>query len=230
MIDETSSHFEQEANNELRKKKLSDIAPITEFHITVGSKADLAELIEGPLLSACQNLYDKNIQTYMSSANQENISSGHAELSIIYDALSEKNKEVAQRLIQQKLASLLSANESTTEQRLQFEIPVNAETTWGDIEDKAENIANNFVKQRLMPKVYSPDYVMEYLAPAIDRDIPGGEVTPEYFEQHGYFYEPNAGVFFKSREDIKRSLEFQEGEDPNEAPKFLKVYDTYDGN
>jgi hypothetical protein len=225
---ENINSIPQENLEQFRNKKLSEIEPIEEHHVDVETREDLSQLIEGPLLSACQNLYDKNVQTYMSSANKKNIESGDVEFSIIYNTLSEKNREVAKRLIEEKVLKLTPANE-VSPSRLQVNIPVTETTTWGEIEEASLKIADRFVPQRLMPEGYAPEYLMEYLAPAIEEDVPEGDVTPEYFERHGYFYEPRTGVFFKSKGDRDKALETIEGEDGTEPPKFSHINKSFYG-
>ena len=219
--------MEEEAKQELRKKKLSDIEPITHSHIRVTSKAELAQVVEGPLLSACEDLYDKNIQTYMSSANKGVLVGEHstADFSIKYDALSEKNKEIAQQLAAEKLAGLIPGVD-VFPARLNVDIPVNAESTWGDIEDAATKIANRFVAQRFMPEAYTPEFLIQHLAYAINEDIKDGDsVTPEYIERHGYVFDSQSGMFFLNKEDIERAYQPVKGEDPNEPLQFSKVYE-----
>lgn len=207
---------------QLRKKKLSEIEPKTHAHENPESREDLVNFVEEPLLLACQLLYDKNVQTYMSSANKDSVHAGLVEFSINYDALSDRNKKVAENLIREGAAELLPAI-SVNPSRLQIEIAVNSETSWGEIEDASAKVAERFAPQRLMPEGYSPDFLMGYLEATIEEDIPGDTVTPEYFERHGYFYEPETGLFFKGQSDRDRALQAIPGEDENEPPKFSMV-------
>ena len=51
-------------------KRLRDVAQIfLAGNTQVESKADLAKIVEEPCLAVCEDLYDKNILTYWSSAN-----------------------------------------------------------------------------------------------------------------------------------------------------------------
>ena len=225
MIDEAKSYLEVEARKELRKTKLSDIEPIGESHLRPLSKGDLAKVIEGPLLRACECLYDKNVLTYMSGANKQNLKSGEVYFSIIYDALSERNKKIAAELVAEKIGHLSLANE-VVPSCLQITIPVDSKSTWGDIEDSSEAISNRFFKQRLMPIAYTANYLISYLSAAIEEDIEGNEVIPEYFQSHGYFYDPKSGLFFEGEENLHRATEPVEGEDSSQPAKAYEVIDV----
>jgi hypothetical protein len=222
MIDETGPNLGKEVKKELRKKKLADLEPIEESHVCPESKADLAHVVEGPLLSACEKLYDKNIQTFMSSANKKDLAIGSVHFIIIYEALSKKNKEIAKQLIAEKKAVLSQTHGFYQDITLAVDIAVTQESTWGEIEDQANAVADRFNTQRLIPEVYSYEFLSNYLSAAIEEDIGGSEAPPEYFEQHGFFYNKQSNVFFKSKEDLRRALMPIAGEDPNESPKFYR--------
>lgn len=222
MIDETGPDLSEEEKKELRKKKLADIDPIGSCHIDIEFKADLASVVEGPLLSVCEKLFDKNIETYMSSANKTNLVTGSVHFNIIYESLSEKNKEIANQLIAEKKANLSQTHGSHQDTILNVKIEVTQESTWGEIEERANVLSERFVTQRLIPEVYSYEFLCDYLSAAIEEDIDGSVVPPEYFEQFGYFYNKQSNVFFKSKEDLRRALVPIVGEDPNKPPKFYR--------
>jgi hypothetical protein len=60
-------------------------------------KEDLAKIVEEPCLAICEDLYDKNILTYWSSANKD--APNHAFVLIRYESLDERNKAIADKLI-----------------------------------------------------------------------------------------------------------------------------------
>lgn len=98
--------------------KLTEIEPIFESYVEVLNRNDLNKIIEKPLLPACQCLYDKNIQTLMTSANRFNViglekvsenakshysyGQHYAWLWIDYSSLSLKNKELVQSWYEQE--------------------------------------------------------------------------------------------------------------------------------
>ncbi|GHV26783.1 hypothetical protein FACS1894176_07920 [Bacteroidia bacterium] len=61
---------------------------------TITEKKEIKNMVEAPLVNACEILFDKNIPTFDSSANTEN-NKKEAWISIIFDELSEENKEIA---------------------------------------------------------------------------------------------------------------------------------------
>ncbi len=77
-------------------KKLSDIAPIENSSVIISKKEEIKNYVELPLIKACEILWDKNIETYMSSANRQNVKYG-CFLEIVYDTLSESNKEICKK-------------------------------------------------------------------------------------------------------------------------------------
>ena len=215
----------QETREQLRKKKLSAIEPITKSHIRVRNKSELAEIVEGPLLLSHEILFDKNIQTFMSSANRGVLVGEHptADFSINFDALSESNKEVARKLVEEKVGELIPGID-VFPSRLNIDIPVSTESTWGEIEDVAVKVVNRFVAQRYMPEAYSPEFMLRRFDYALNEDIEGDTVPPEYFERHGFFYDDKSGLFFLSKDEIEKLYQTVDKENPNEPPKFSKIY------
>jgi hypothetical protein len=60
--------------------------------------ANIAEIVESPLIEACELLYRKGIRTVSSSANDGNFQQGNVFLSIDFSTLSDENKLIALRL------------------------------------------------------------------------------------------------------------------------------------
>lgn len=73
----------------------------------VKDREDLRRIIEEPCLDACLTLYDKNIQTVSSSANEGN-RGGEAYICINYDSLEEDNKQILKRLIEEGIVEPLN--------------------------------------------------------------------------------------------------------------------------
>ena len=98
-------------NNELMDRRISEIDAIEKpFNLPVYSIDDLKELVEYPLLPACEELYDKGIVTLASSANgkdigyqiwrnpRQSIPGEGAYIVIDYEGLSKTNKEIGMGL------------------------------------------------------------------------------------------------------------------------------------
>ena len=74
---------------------IKDIKPIERSPEFVCHRDFLNEIVELPCLEACFSLYDKNIQTHMSSAN---LKDKIAYIDIVYESLDDNNKKIAEQL------------------------------------------------------------------------------------------------------------------------------------
>ena len=78
--------------------QLTEVEPIKNSFKHILKKEDLKEVVEPPLLTACEILYDKNIETKSSSANKDNVEQGFAYIYIDYDTLSPANQEIGKQI------------------------------------------------------------------------------------------------------------------------------------
>ncbi len=133
-------------HNPLDKKQpinpsLSEISPIQKSRgIIINTREQIKEIVESPLVSACEIFWDKNIKTYESSANNQDIENGHCYIRIDFDSLSEENKEIAKQYGE--------PYNDVGVQVLELGIPVTATETVNEVSDKATEIANTFHKQK----------------------------------------------------------------------------------
>lgn len=121
------------------RRTLSEIEPIEESNLTPQSREDLARLVEAPLLEACQVLFDKNIGTWMSSANKKDVAAGEVYIIIYFDTLSPRNKEIA---LQNGMLSKYLDREY-----VKISMPVDEQTTAGQISKHMIAIASEFESQ-----------------------------------------------------------------------------------
>ena len=76
-------------------KTLKEIPAILKSrNILITKKEEIKELVEEPLVKACEMFWDKNIKTYESSANTKNIKVGICYIKLDYESLSEENKNI----------------------------------------------------------------------------------------------------------------------------------------
>ena len=76
-------------------KKIKDIKAFHQgTHVPIKSREDLKEVVELPCLKACQELFDKNVETIDSGCNGENCPNC-AYIVINYDTLDECNQKIA---------------------------------------------------------------------------------------------------------------------------------------
>lgn len=134
--------------NPLENKKpitssLSEVLPIHKTRgIAITTKEQIKEIVESPLVKACEIFWDKNIQTYESSANSESIKTGTAWIRINFDTLSDENKKIASQY-GQPYEEAMNAG-----QMIELPIQIKGNETVDEISDKAADIANEFKKQK----------------------------------------------------------------------------------
>lgn len=148
-------------------KRLRDVEQIfLAGNTQVESKADLAKIVEEPCLAVCENLYDKNILTYWSSANKN--APDRAYVLIRYESLDDNNKKIADDMIAKGILS--------DEPRYQFDsfntaqeygkalylgIDTNPDMEVAEISEKLCKIAAEFAPQDIKYNVYTPQYLLE---------------------------------------------------------------------
>ncbi len=148
-------------------KRLRDVEKIfLAGNTQIESKADLAKIVEEPCLAVCEDLYDKNILTYWSSANKS--APDRAYVLIRYESLDDANKKIADDMIAKGILS--------DEPRYQFDsfntaqeygkalylgIDTNPDMPVAEISEKLCKIAAKFAPQDIKYNVYTPQYLLE---------------------------------------------------------------------
>lgn len=128
---------------EMLKTKIIDLEAIQESrNTTVRYREQLAALVERPLLSACEELYDKNIITLGTSANVQDVEYNDWEnpgqkkpgdgayIIIDFDTLSTKNQEIGK-----SLGEVYFADDGN---QLKIVIPLTRESTFEDVQTQAQ--------------------------------------------------------------------------------------------
>ena len=120
---------------------LNEVAPIHKTRgIVITKREQIKDIVEEPLVKACEAFWDKNIKTYESSANSENIKTGQCYIRIDFASLSEENKKIAEQYGE--------PYNDVGVQVLELSIPVTGSETVNEVSDKAVEIANTFQKQK----------------------------------------------------------------------------------
>lgn len=128
-------------------------------------KSDLVKFVEEPCLPACEDLYDKNILTYWSSANRD--SPNYSFILVRYDFLDDVNKAMADKLINQGILRKDTAHESWNSQNAIYGhgvclgVCTSSDTKVADVSQALLDLASNFVYQDIMYNIYTPDYLRE---------------------------------------------------------------------
>jgi len=129
---------------------LAEIPAICKTFTMIAKREQIKDLVEQPLVKACEIFWDKNIETFSSSANQKDIKGGSAYINIYFDSLSKENQKIGQQY--GKLQKNLDKN------ILAIEIPISESTTVDEVSNKAMKIANAFQKQ---PVTWIPEYTLK---------------------------------------------------------------------
>ncbi len=173
---------------------IKTISSIEEGGFVALTKENLTKLVEAPLLEACEELYDKNIQTIMSSANQKDIEyGGNAYIDIDFDSLSEENK-----LIATQLGELFEMHGFKPKKCIKLKFPVNENTTVGEIRKIAHEAVSKFKKQEM---TWAKRYNLDDLAKIYM--VPRETLNPESFPD--MYYDAQTGYFYESEEHYRKA-------------------------
>lgn len=136
-------------------KCLEGIEQIQEQEGTIVTREQLGTIIEAPCLPACIALYDKNIRTVSSSANQRNNGeNAPANIHIDYDYLSDRNKAIAQQLVDEGLIEQFDTSNPPKSlhegHRIHLDVPLTQDDTAESITAKFMVLVDRFEEQDVM--------------------------------------------------------------------------------
>lgn len=129
----------------------------------IKTKSDLAKFVEAPCLPVCEELYDKNILTYWSSANKHNPK--EAFVVIRYEFLDEVNKQTAKNLVRAGLITQVGGMESYNSLNgqygvgLKLAVPTHLDMPIDEISAKLKNLSANFAYQDIKYNIYTPTFL-----------------------------------------------------------------------
>jgi hypothetical protein len=195
----TKYGLNREEETKKKSNSLADI-PVIEGSTDkmIWSRDQLKTLIEGPLLQACEELYDKNIRTISSSANRTDIKTGHVYIIIDFDSLSEENKKIALHFD--------SPFEYGGSQAVKIIIPVSDKTTVDEISQEAIRISGAFQKQSAS---WIPKYTLEDL-----KMIAGISADDKTYDEPSawkdFYYDPKEQLFYDNEEHFIKAQEGKE--------------------
>ena len=160
----------------------------------ITKKEQLTELVEAPLLKACEELYDKNIRTLSASANRKDLAFENAGIWIDFDTLSEGNKDIGR--------SLGNIHFEDGSNELKIKIPVTEDTTSAEVEDYANQIAHKFKKQ---PMTWAPSYTIQQMQSIFAIDPNDESFSPKDFDE--FYYDEVGKLFYLSAEHFRKANE-----------------------
>ena len=167
---------------------------------TIIRKKKISELVELPLIKACQNLYDKNIKTLESSANSTDVRRGYAYIVVDYNSLSEENKQISDKYFDEHKTTINNI-ESTL-----IKIPVNEKTTIKELEEKSLELTNKLKKQ---PLSWTRVFTLEEATKQIVGDSDISRCPLEEVEKY-FYHDKETGLFFLSKEHYEKLKEFKD--------------------
>ena len=197
-------------------KKIIDVEPIQSHSVQLTRKT-LEDFVEEPCLDACRQLYDLNIQTYMSSANKQNVGNS-AWISIFFDSLSEENKKIIDMMKNNNNGSYITKEEPDFGSKdnpnvkciITINVPVNEETTVGEVREIFLRTISSLKLQDVLYGRYSREEVIEEIRKTWG--VQGMEVDDELIKEMGYYYSKDDGIYFHGEELLKKHLEYKEKE------------------
>lgn len=157
------------------------------------TRESLSAVVEEPLLAACEDLYDKNIRTVVSSANLNDVNQGFAYINIDCNTLSDENRRIAETIGMETFTVPLADGSVLEVGSLKF--PVSLDTTIEELSQSALEAAKQFKEQ---PMLWAPVYILSDLRALLpgrdDADIIAGLVAD------GYFYDKEEQRIYISKE------------------------------
>lgn len=175
-------------------ESLADVPAIEESrNQMITNRSELSQLIEKPLLKACEEFYDKNIRTLSTSANKKDMKAGEVYIILDFSSLSKENKKIALQF-----SSPIKYDEF---QAVKIIIPIKENTTPDEIAKEAERIAGIF---QIQSANWIPKYTLDDLKNIYG--IPKDETKyddPGIWEE--LYYDPNEKIFYMSEEHFKKS-------------------------
>lgn len=153
-------------------KKIKDVPAFHQgTNIKVQSREDLKEIVEEPCLKACQQLFDKNIETMDSGCNGENCSDC-AYIIINYDTLDAQNQQIADRMVQRGAVQFLPKSDVCVRNyfnQIFIKVPASPEETVQSVEKKLCSITKDFVPQRKIVKTMDPARLLDMHRRGLER-------------------------------------------------------------
>lgn len=185
---------------------ISEIEPIEESGGGAGAgfskRAEIAQFVEPPLRTACEMLWDKNVQTVGSSANKKDLTTGKAYINIDYHSLSDENKKIAEQLGE--------VSESFSGPVVTVYIPMTEQSTVGEIQAAAEALAAQFHEQ---PMTWANGMTVQELREMYALDPNDERYQLEHFLKPGFEVDEDSGKLFPAEllQKLRRDRERAKG-------------------
>ena len=176
-VSETDEVIDEEPEPKPTLKCLEGVEQIQEQEGTIVTREQLGTIIEAPCLPACIALYDKNIRTMSSSANQRNNGeNAPANIHIDYDYLSDRNKAIAQQLVDEGLIEQFDTSNPPKKihegHRVHLDVPLTQDDTAESITAKFMVLVDRFEEQDVMFGHYDgKEAIIDAIRTYFERDV-----------------------------------------------------------
>lgn len=163
-------------------------------------KEMIKDLVEEPLVPACEELYDKNIKTLESSANiTDLIHRKNVGIVIDYDSLNQENKEI----VLKHFGGFLMSGDGI--RVVSIKIPVEKNMLIKEIIDKSLLEVAKFKKQ---PLSWSKTYTFKEVVKIITLNDETAGYSPEDFMDY-FYYDKENKIFYLSKEHYDKIHELK---------------------
>ena len=185
-------------------------------------------IIDPPCLEACKYLFDCNILTQNSSANQNDLSTGIGYITIDYKSLDDHNKKVYEDLLNrgivtQYVEERFHGLDVVNRQHFTIEVPLNENTDSEEFSNLMLEIAKNFSPQEILYGFYTQEEMEKIAENSLNSYYEGGtfedyliakygssmtysDLTREYAKAFGFYHDEGNNRYWISEELYKKSI------------------------
>lgn len=189
-------------------------------------------IVDPPCLEACKYLFDCNILTLNSSANQNDLSTGYGYITIDYKSLDEHNKKVYEDLLKRGIASPYNTHyydktDVVETEMFTIEVPLNENTDSEEFSNTILEIAKQFSKQDVLYGFYTQEeietiaqnsmgmyvdndegfpYFENYLMNKYGESIKMSDLVNEYVKIVGYYHDETNNRYWIAEDLYKKSI------------------------
>lgn len=177
---------------------VGEIEPIIATSAIPAARADLATVVELPLLPACEDLYDKNVRTVVSSANVRDVQRGFAYITLDYTTMSDENRAVVEDVGAERSTIPVASGYDLEVAGLLF--PITSTTT---IEELAQRALERVSRFREQPMLWAPTYY--YNADDGPKGAPTEADMIQKAKADGLYYDAEEGLYYLSEEHYRKT-------------------------
>ncbi len=167
--------------------------------LVLRKREDIDRLVEFPLVDACRALYDKNIQTWQSSANKQDLLNGAVRITIDYESLSEENK-----LIAEEIGKLWKYEER---ELVSLSVPVSEVTVIAEIQTRMGALVDRLLPQ---PPAWIEARTVDDFSAIYGSNLTEQDLKDWPEEEGGWYFDEKSHLFYPSEEQFKKVKEYQD--------------------